>query len=75
MTDIVRLVPRDATSQTDVKRLLESALQYAVDEDVRGIGVAFVGADGCTHTAFCVGDSVAALIGATERLKLRLLNA
>lgn len=73
-TQVVKLVPKAAIRSEGCAATLENMLVLARDGVLTGVAVAGVDVEGFTHTAFEGGENIATLIGATERLKFRLLN-
>ncbi len=71
---VVRLIPKTATRSEGCVATLENMLKLARDGTLIGVAVAGVDLKGCTHTAFEGGENIGLLIGATERVKFRLLN-
>lgn len=79
MTDVqakgvVHLVPKSQEHRDGVVKTLKNMLEIAERGELLGIAIAAVDNVGFTQTAFEPGDNIATLIGANERLKLRLLE-
>lgn len=74
MTGIVKLVPKASIRSEGCVAVLENMLALAREGQLCGVALAGVDMEGFSHTAFEGGESIATLIGATERLKFRLLN-
>ncbi len=72
--EVLKLVPRATVLSEGCVKTLENMLSLAREGVLTGVAVAGVDAEGCTHTAFEGGENIATLIGATERVKHRLLN-
>lgn len=71
---VVTLVPKTQEHRDGVVKALKNMLETAERGELLGIAIAAVDNEGCTQTAFEAGVSIATLMGATERLKFRLLN-
>lgn len=74
MAEVVKLVPLQRKSANGVMTTLKNMRAAAKAEGFTGIAIAAVDKAGYTHTAFEGGDNIAMLIGATERVKHRMLN-
>lgn len=72
--DYVQLVPRSQTRNEGVIKTLENMLKVARSEGLVGVAVAAVDAQGYSHTAFEPGENVSTLLGALQRVNLRLLE-
>ena len=70
---VVKLVPKDVVRSEGCISALENMLALARDGVLVGVAIAAFDAEGCTHTAYEGGGNLAMLIGATERVKNRLL--
>ncbi|MER9912817.1 hypothetical protein NKJ71_19515 [Mesorhizobium sp. M0050] len=74
MADPITLVTSERKATEGVKAQLQRALAYADQEGCTGVAIAFVTADGGTATLMEPGENVATLIGAVQRINLRLLE-
>lgn len=71
---VVHLVPKTQEHRDGVVKALKNMLEAAERGELLGIAIAAVDNEGCTQTTFEPGTSIATLVGATERLKDRLLD-
>ncbi len=74
MAEVVKLVSLQRKASNGVMTTLKNMRAAAKSEGFTGIAIAAVDKAGYTHTAFEGGDNIAMLIGATERVKHRMLN-
>lgn len=74
MPDPITLVPLERKASATVKMQLEKALEVADKDGCTAVAIAFVTGDGSTATLYAQGDNIATLIGAVQRLNLRLLE-
>ena len=74
MPDPITLVPAKRKASEDVKMQLQKALEVADQDGCTAVAIAFVTGDGCTATLYAQGENIATLIGAVQRLNLRLLE-
>lgn len=70
----VRVVPRTVKRNQSVIAALERMLEEAKTDNITGIGIAVVNAEGYSKTNFEGGENVATLIGCVARLNKRLLD-
>lgn len=74
MPDHISLVPLKRKSSTGVKAALRQALEVAEKDGCTAVAIAFVTGDGSTASLYEAGENVGTLIGAVQRLNLRLLE-
>lgn len=74
MPDPITLVPAARKATEGVRAQILEALEHAEREGATAVAIAFVAADGSTATIIEPGERTAALIGAVQRLNLRLLG-
>jgi hypothetical protein len=74
MPDPITLVPTARKATAGVKAKLAEVLELADREGVTGVAIAMVNADGSTASVYEAGENIATLIGAVQRLNLRLLE-
>jgi hypothetical protein len=74
MSKTITLVPLERMAAEGVKDQLLKALEYADKEGCTAVAIVFVTADGGAATLLEPGENVHTLIGAVQRLNLRLLE-
>lgn len=74
MSKPITLVPAQRQAAEGVKRQLQKALEYADKEGCTAVAIAFVTGDGGAATLMEPGENVHTLIGAVQRINLRLLE-
>ena len=74
MPEPITLVPAARKASEGVKAQLQKALAYADEEGCTAVAIAFVTGDGATATLMEPGENVATLVGAVQRINLRLLE-
>ncbi len=74
VTSPLRVVPRTVKRNESVIACLEKMLASVKTENITGIGIAVVNAEGESMTNFESGENIATLIGCVCRLQKRLLE-